>query len=69
MSSQERQSRGAAGREWALSEESMMSADNMGRNIIKYIDRTFQEFTPRTSYDIIKVKDVEKKYVKHPIVY
>jgi hypothetical protein len=69
MSSQERQSRGAAGREWALSEESMMSADNMGRNIIKYIDKTFQEFTPRTSYDIIKVKDVEKKYVKHPIVY
>ena len=69
MSSQERQSRGAAGREWVLSDESMMSAQNMGKNIIKYIDRTFQEFTPRTSYDIIKVKDVERKYVKHPIVY
>jgi len=69
MSSQERRSRGAAGREWVLSEESMMSAENMGRNIIKYIDKTFQEFTPRTSYDIIKVKDMEKKYVKHPIVY
>jgi len=69
MSNEERQSRGAAGREWVLSEESMMSADNMGRNIIKYIDKTFQEFTPRTSYDIIKVKDIGKKYVKHPIVY
>lgn len=69
MTDQERQDRGAAGREWVLSDESMMSAQNMGKNIIKHIDRTFEEFIPRSSYDIIKVKDLERKYVKHPIVY
>lgn len=69
MTSVERQDRGAAGREWVLSDESMMSAGNMGKNIIKYIDRTFQEFKPRSSYDIIKIEEMPKKYVKHPIVY
>jgi glycosyltransferase involved in cell wall biosynthesis len=69
MDKEEREERGLAGREWVLSEESMMSAKNMGRNIIKYVDQTFQEFVPRTKYDILKIQDLSKKYVKHPVVY
>jgi hypothetical protein len=69
MSPQERELRGTAGREWALSEESMMSAKNMGRNIIKYVDKTFEEFVPRTKYDILKIQDLSKNYVKHPVIY
>jgi len=69
MSPQERVIRGQAGREWVTSEEAMMSARNMGRNIIKYITQTFEQFTPRTKYDIIKVQDLPKKYVKHPVTY
>jgi len=69
MSKEEREERGLAGREWVLSEESMMSAKNMGRNIIKYVDQTFEEFVPRTKYDILKIQDLSKKYVKHPVVY
>ena len=69
MSPQEREVRGLAGRDWVLSEEAMMSARNMGRNIIKYINQTFEEFVPRSRYDIIKVQDLPKKYVKHPVIY
>ena len=69
MSKEEREERGLAGREWVQSEEAMMSAKNMGRNIIKYLDQTFEEFVPRTKYDIVKVEDVKKKYVKHPVLY
>jgi glycosyltransferase involved in cell wall biosynthesis len=66
---EERQRRGLVGHEWALSEESMMSGKNMGRNLIKYVDQTFEQFVPRTKYDTLKVQDLPKKYVKHPMVY
>jgi len=69
MSKEEREERGYAGREWVTSEEAMMSARNMGRNVIKYVDQTFEEFVPRTKYDILKVENIEKKYVKHPVLY
>jgi len=69
LSSEERKQKGQAGREWVLSEEAMMSAKNMGRNIIKYLDQTFEQFVPRTKYDILKIQDLPTKYVKHPMVY
>lgn len=66
---EERERKGLAGHDWASSEEAMMSAANMGNNIIKYVNQTFDQFTPRTKYDIHKVVDLPKKYVKHPIIY
>lgn len=69
LSPEERERKGLAGREWVLSEEAMMSAKNMGRNLIKYVNRTFEQFVPRTKYDILKIQDLPKKYVKHPMVY
>jgi glycosyltransferase involved in cell wall biosynthesis len=69
MTKEEREERGFAGHEWALSEEAMMSAKNMGRNIIKYVTQAFEQFTPRTKYDILKVEALPKKYVKHPVIY
>jgi glycosyltransferase involved in cell wall biosynthesis len=66
---EERVRKGLAGHEWVTSEESMMSGTNMGRNLIKYVDKTFEQFVPRTKYDILKVQDLSKKYVKHPMVY
>jgi glycosyltransferase involved in cell wall biosynthesis len=69
LSPEDRKRKGQAGREWVLSEEAMMSAKNMGRNLIKYVNQTFEQFVPRTKYDILKVQDLPKKYVKHPMVY
>ena len=69
LSPEERKQKGLAGREWVLSDEAMMSAKNMGKNIIINIEKTFEQFVPRTKYDILKVQDLPKKYVKHPMVY
>ena len=69
MPKEERERKGLAGREWATSEEAMMTASNMGRNIITCIDEAFEKFEPRSKFDILKIEDLPSKYVKHPIVY
>ena len=69
MTPAEREMRGTAGHEWVLSDEAMMSARNMGKNIISNVELTLQEFKPRTRYDILKIEDLPSKYVKHPMVY
>lgn len=65
----ERKRKGLAGREWVTSDESMMSAVNMGKNVMKYINQTFEQFVPRTKFDILKVEELPSKYVKHPMLY
>ena len=58
-----------AAREWVTSDESMMSARWMSKNIIDGIDETFTTWVPRKRYDLIKVETPEqpKHYVKYPI--
>ena len=60
---------GKAAREWVTSDESMMSAKNMCRNIIEGIDRTFNKWEPRYDFELIKVEQLEqpKHFVKHII--
>ncbi|HEX5186716.1 MAG TPA: glycosyltransferase [Nitrososphaeraceae archaeon] len=58
-----------AAREWVTSDESMMTARWMCKNIIDGIDKTFEKWKPRNPYEIIKVEKQEhsKHYVKYPI--
>ena len=60
---------GELAREWATSDESMMSAKNMSRNVIKDIDDTFENFQPRHAFELIQVEtlDQPKHFVKHVI--
>jgi hypothetical protein len=46
--------------EWATSDESMMSARWMSKNIIDGIDETFAKWTPRYSYELIPVETPEQ---------
>jgi len=69
MGKEERERRGAAAREWVTSDESGMSARQMCENVIDSIDETFEKFTPRSRFDLIKVTDRPKKYVKHKLIY
>ena len=64
---EERDRRGMKGHEWVMSDESMMSAENMGVNVIKSINQAFENFKPRTAFDIIKVQDKPKRLVKHKL--
>jgi hypothetical protein len=67
MSKSERNIRGIKGREWVMSDESMMSSKNMCLNIIEGIDKTLNNFKPRKQFELIKVKDYKDKYLKYPI--
>ena len=65
---EERQERGKKGREWVTSKESGMSANQMCNNIIEAIDSTFDNFVPRSKFDIIQVNDYEPEKVKHKLI-
>ena len=60
---------GEAARKWVTSDESMMSARLMSKNVIDGIDETFKMFKPREKYNLIKVEipTQPKHYVKHSI--
>jgi len=65
---EERDRRGLKGREWVRSDESGMSARMMCENVIKSIDQTFDNFVPRSKYDIVKIEDLKVDKVPHKIV-
>jgi len=69
MPSEERDRRGLAGRTWAQSDEAMMTAVNMGVNVINNVNKTLEQFVPRERFNILKIEAMPNKYVKHPIVY
>ncbi len=66
---EERHARGLAGREWVLSDESMMSAEHMCDNVISTIEETLNNFKPRTKFELIKTQKLERKKIPHPLVY
>lgn len=59
---------GTNGRVWATSDESMMSAKNMCKNMMEGIDETLSNWKPKKSFELIKVSKQENKLV-HPLVY
>jgi glycosyltransferase involved in cell wall biosynthesis len=67
LGKEERTERGLAGREWAKSEEAQMSATSMSRNISKCMEKAWDNFKPRPSFDLIKVGDRPSKYVEHKL--
>jgi glycosyltransferase involved in cell wall biosynthesis len=69
MSKEEREEAGKAAREWVTSDEAMMSAIAMGYNVAKYATQAIEEFIPRSRFDLTKVEDLPRNYVKHPMVY
>jgi len=60
---------GKMARQWVTSDESMMSARWMCKNIINGIDETLEKFVPRVNYELLKVETPKqpKHYVKFPI--
>jgi len=66
---EERIQRGMKGREWVMSEEAMMTAANMCRNVIDGIDQTLSEFKPRKNFEFRKVVDLPRKAIRHKLTY
>jgi len=66
---EERKFKGLKGREWAKSDESMMSAKNMCKNMIEGIDETLKVWKPRKSFELIKFEGIKENKINHPLVY
>ena len=66
---EERVERGLAGREWVTSEESGCTSKKMGENVIKYMDQTLENFTPRSKFTFQKVEKLEPKTLRHKLIY
>jgi glycosyltransferase involved in cell wall biosynthesis len=69
MSPEERNENGKAAREWVTSDESGMSARMMCNNVIKDIDLTLKTFTPKKSFEFIKIEDLEPLELVHKLTY
>lgn len=65
IGSVERKRIGLLGRKWVTSDESMMSAGNMCKNIIYAVDETLETWKPRSRYDIVKSECIKKKHLKN----
>lgn len=66
---EERQQRGLKGRDWATSDESMMSAKHMCDNVISTFEDTFSNFKPRNNFELIKIEKLKTKKIVHPLTY
>lgn len=69
LSKEEREARGAKGREWALGDEAGFTAEKMGDKIIDCMDELFSTWKPREKYELINANIYEEKSVKHPFIY
>jgi len=58
-----------AAREWVTSDESMMSADNMSKNIIKHVDKVLETWKPKRKFELIKTTPLKRKHIRHKLTY
>jgi glycosyltransferase involved in cell wall biosynthesis len=68
LGKEERDRRGITAREWVTSEEAQMTGETMTNNIIRCMEKGFDNFTPRPAFDLIKAEDREQKYIKHKLI-
>ena len=69
MGKEERERRGALAKQWVMSDEAMMTAANMSKNIIKGIDQTLETFVPKKPYSVSKVDNYPVKKLRHKFIY
>jgi len=67
LSKEEREKRGKAGYEWVIGEEANMTAEKMANRVIEVLDKGFDSFTPRTSFDFHTIQDRPAKYIEHKL--
>ena len=69
LSKEERQTRGLAGREWALGDEAGFTSEKMGARVIETLDNLFATWKPREKYELVNTNQTEIKVVPHKLVY
>jgi len=55
--------------EWVTSDESMMTASNMCKNIVKHVDEVLATWKPKPKFELIKTEPIKRKHIRHKLVY
>ena len=69
LSPEEREERGLAGREWAISDEAGFTGEAQGKRVIEALDELFETWKPREKYELINVNEYKGKRINHKIIY
>jgi glycosyltransferase involved in cell wall biosynthesis len=69
LSKEELKTRGAAGREWALSNEAGFTQEHQANRIIEGIDELFSTWTPRENFELINTTTYKKPVLNHKLIY
>jgi len=69
MDSEDRMMAGMAGREWVTSSESKMSAQAMSDGVSDTLQTAIDTFKPRKKFELIKITELPRKKIQHPLVY
>ena len=69
LSPEERKSKGAKGREWALSDEAGFTAEHQGKRFIEYTDKLFNTWKPRERYEFLNSNEYKTRTLNHNLVY
>jgi hypothetical protein len=69
LSKEERDKKGMKGREWAIGNEAKFTAEKMCETVIEVIDNTFDTWTPRKKYELLKIESLPKKKLVHKLIY
>lgn len=64
---EERERIGKVGYDWALGDEANMTADKMCKRVIEVLDKGFDKFIPRKSFDFFTIEDRPAKYIEHKL--
>ena len=59
---------GQEGREWVTSEEAQMTSKKMSDNIIRCMEKAWDNFTPRKSFELHKFEPLEDREVEHELI-
>jgi len=66
-SKEEREKRGKAGHDWVVGEEANMTAEKMANRVIEVLDKGFDNFNPRPSFDFFTIEDRPARYIEHKL--
>lgn len=61
--------KGLLGREWALSKEVGFTSEIMSERVIEGIDSVFENYTPRSNYEVVNTLDFKPQRLNHPLIY
>ena len=69
LSKEERETRGLAGMEWAISEEAGFTSKHQANRFIKATDQLFNTWKPREKYELVNTNEYAKPVLNHKLIY